>query len=91
MNIDWFANDMGFTTCGLDGNIYFYDLYNPELPSIRNNSKDRIYGRNVQLSSVVNLPGHPYEYIAVGSDKVILTHTEKLKTIPRQTSVTDAI
>jgi cilia- and flagella-associated protein 57 len=27
MCIDWFANDMGFTTCGLDGNIYFYDLY----------------------------------------------------------------
>jgi len=27
MSIDWFPNDMGFTTCGQDGNIYFYDLY----------------------------------------------------------------
>ena len=27
MCIDWFHNDMGFTTCGVDGNIYFYNLY----------------------------------------------------------------
>lgn len=25
--IDWYENDMGFTTCGLDGNIYFFDLF----------------------------------------------------------------
>lgn len=28
MSIDWYANDMGFTTCGQDGMIYFYDLFN---------------------------------------------------------------
>ena len=27
-NINWFNNDMGFTTCGYDGNVYFYDLFN---------------------------------------------------------------
>ena len=91
MSIDWFANDMGFTTCGLDGNIYFYDLYQPQLePGKRNIPKDK-YRRNVQLSSVVNLPGHPYEFIAVGDEKIILTFTDKLKSIPRQTSVTEAV
>lgn len=24
--IDWWENDMGFTSCGQDGNVYFYDL-----------------------------------------------------------------
>jgi WD40 repeat protein len=24
--IDWFENDTGFTSCGIDGNVYFYDL-----------------------------------------------------------------
>jgi len=27
MSIDWFTNDMGFTTAGGDPNIFFYDLY----------------------------------------------------------------
>ena len=27
MSIDWFSNDMGFTTCGSDGFIYFFDHY----------------------------------------------------------------
>jgi WD40 repeat protein len=26
-SIDWYENDMGFSTCGVDGNIYFFDLF----------------------------------------------------------------
>ena len=36
MGIDWFANDMGFTTCAQDGSIYFYDLYTCESIGMRN-------------------------------------------------------
>lgn len=25
-SIEWFEDDMGFTSCGQDGNVYFYDL-----------------------------------------------------------------
>ena len=85
MSIDWFANDMGFTTCGQDGNIYFYDLYNSTDIGSRNNAKD--YTRTkVKFSCVVNLPNRPYEFIAVGSEKLIYTETEALKFIPRPTN-----
>jgi len=34
----------------------------------------------------VNLPNRPYEFIAVGSEKLIYTETEALKFIPRPTN-----
>jgi len=33
----------------------------------------------------------PYEFLAVGNEKVIYTASDNLKSIPRQTSVTDAV
>jgi WD40 repeat protein len=24
--IDWYEDDMGFVSCGMDGNAFFYDL-----------------------------------------------------------------
>jgi len=84
MSIDWFQNDMGFTTCGLDGNVYFYDLYyvGQEIGE-RNRTKDA-NRREVKFTSVVNLPGKPYEFLAVGSnEKSIFTTTESLKAVPR--------
>ena len=81
MAIDWFANDMGFTTCG-ETNIYFYDLYNSIEIGERNRPKDRVR-REVKFSSVVNLPGKDYNFIAVGNEKIIYTETNELKTIPR--------
>ena len=86
MSIDWYGNDMGFTTCGQDGNIYFYDLYTngPDVGD-RNRTKDKTV-RDVKFSSVVNLPGHPYEFLAVGSEKTIYTEMEPLKVVPRPTS-----
>ena len=59
MSIDWYANDMGFTTCGQDGNIYFYDLYTSQ--DIGERNRDNEYNRReVKFSSVVNLPGREY-------------------------------
>ena len=84
--IDWFANDMGFTTCGQDGNIYFYDLYNPIPPAGSRNQPHDVNRRDVKFSSVVNRPGKPYEFIAVGSEKTIFTTSEEIKALPRPTS-----
>ncbi len=83
MGIDWFSNDMGFTTCGQDGNIYFYDLYSGLETHERNRDKDQTR-REAKFTSVVNLPGKPYQFIAVSNEKVIYTETESLKVIPRQ-------
>jgi len=85
MSIDWFPNDMGFTTCGQDGNIYFYDLYSATEVGERNRGKDQ-NRREVKFTSVVNLPGKSYEFLAVGSEKIIYTESESLKVIPRSTN-----
>ena len=73
-SIDWFPNDMGFTTAGQDGNIYFYDLFSDKEIGSRNTDYDCPHGK-VKFTSVVNLPGKPYEFIAVGAEKVIETKT----------------
>ena len=85
MSIDWFQNDMGFATCGLDGNIYFYDLYSAAGDGERNRAHEASR-REVKFTSVVNLPGKQYEFLAVGSEKTIFTMSEQLKMIPRPTS-----
>ena len=85
MSIDWFANDMGFTTCGQDGNIYFYDLYSGQDVGERNRTMDQ-NRRDVKFSSVVNLPGKPYQFLAVGNEKTIYTESETLKLMPRPTN-----
>ena len=54
MGIDWFNNDMGFTTCAHDGNIYFYELRGGEAE--RKRSYEANF-RDVKFSSVVNLLG----------------------------------
>jgi len=86
MCIDWFQNDMGFTTCGQDGSIYFYDLFTENHTEARNRDKEITRRSGVKFSSVVNLPGKPYELLAVGSEKIIFTTTENLKAIPRTSS-----
>jgi len=37
----------------------------------------------MKFTSVVNLPGKQYEFVAVGSEKFMFTQTENLKAIPR--------
>ena len=61
---------MGFATCGQDGNIYFYDLYTSQDIGERNRDRDK-GRREVKLSSVVNLPGRDYQFIAVCNEKII--------------------
>ena len=61
---------MGFSSCGLDGNVYFYDLITQKETGQRLSDKD-FNQKGVLLTSVVNIPGKPYEVYAVGSDKQI--------------------
>ena len=68
--IDWFENDTGFTSCGIDGNVYYYDLIVQKETLQRLNEKD-FNQRAVSFTSVVNLPGRPFESFVVGNDKKI--------------------
>lgn len=68
--IDWWENDMGFTSCGLDGNVYFYDLIFQKESGQRLSEKD-FNQKSVFLTSVVNISGKPFEMFAVGNDKKI--------------------
>lgn len=75
--IDWFENDLGFTTCCLGGNIYFYDLhqYYKDLKKMGSRNTDKDYTKKeVKFTSVVNIPGKPYEILAVGSDRMITSN-----------------
>lgn len=69
-SIDWFENDTGFTSCGIDGNVYFYDLIVQKENSQRLNDKD-FNQKNINFTSVVNIPGKPFEMYAVGNDRKI--------------------
>ena len=71
-SIDWFADDLGFTSCGLDGNVYFYDLYQTggnekKDPGKRNDQRDFVK-KEVKFTGLCNVPGRQYEMFAVGSD-----------------------
>ena len=85
-SIDWFENDLGFTTCGQDGNIYFYDdLYQiGEKSGLRNMNMDK-NRKDVRFSCVVNIPGKPYQFLAVGNEQTIYTECEQIKVPPRPT------
>jgi hypothetical protein len=87
-SIDWYENDMGFTTCGVDGNIYFFDLFvHTQEGKGRNTDMDYIapdkgtrYNMVQTLPPIgtgMNMPAdkikeRPYECIAVGTDKKII-------------------
>jgi len=38
--IDWYEDDMGFTSCGMDGFCFFYDLQLLKETANRNSEKD---------------------------------------------------
>jgi len=54
----------------LTGNVYFYELYGSNGLGKRNNERDFMQ-KEVKLTSVVNVPGQPYEMYTVGSDRRI--------------------
>lgn len=86
MSIAWFDNDMGFASCGQDGNIYFFDLYQPGEPGKRNLAEDSRNQRDVKFTSVANLPNRPYQFLAVGSEKCLYTECKDMMYIPRATN-----
>jgi hypothetical protein len=66
---------MGFTTCGHDGNVYFYDLFvHTGEKNKRNGDMDyQASEKGTKYSQIVNLPNSPnYECIAVGNDKKLV-------------------
>ena len=38
--IDWYEDDMGFSSCGMDGNVYFFDLMMQKEQNSRVSDKD---------------------------------------------------
>lgn len=77
--IDWFENDMGFTSCGLDGSIYFYDLYAYDRDAGKRNQEKDFGKKETKFTSLVNLPGKNYEVYAVGSDGAITSNVQQKK------------
>ena len=61
---------MGFSSCGMDGSVYFFELLPTKEGTYRQTEKD-ITLKNVVLSSLVNIPGKHYETFVVGNDKKI--------------------
>ena len=69
--IDWFENDDGFTSCGIDGNAYFYDMVKlREDNGVRNSDHD-FNQKGVQFTGLCNIPNKRYEVLLVGNDKKI--------------------
>jgi WD40 repeat protein len=70
--IDWFENDMCFTSCGLDGNIFYFDLLTLKEANNGQRVNDKDFTqKGVLFTSVVNIPGKPFEVYAVGNDRKI--------------------
>lgn len=73
-SIDWFEDDMGFASCGMDGNCYFYDLTMQKETQTRNSERD-FNQKGVIFTGLCNIPnqpsGQPYNALVVGNDKHI--------------------
>ena len=69
--VDWFEDDMGFASCGVDGNAYFYDLVKLREDGGTRNSDHDFNQKGVQFTGLCNIPGKKYEILLVGSDKKI--------------------
>lgn len=59
--IDWFENDMGFASCGMDGNIYFFDLYTHLKEASKRNTERDFNKRDVKFTCCVNIPSKAAE------------------------------
>lgn len=66
--IDWFDDDMGFASTGMNGEVYLWDFVNLKDGS---NRIDEFTKRNVAMTSVVNIPGRYCEAYCCGSDAKI--------------------
>jgi len=69
-SINWFEDDMGFVSAGQGGDVFFWDLMNATDGSTKLHDKD-FTQKNVQMTSVVAIPGKQHEVFCVGNDKKI--------------------
>lgn len=72
-SIAWFDNDMGFASTGVDGNIYFYDLYG-SVKDMQKRNDEIDYGvKEAKMTCLSTIPGSStnYDVLAVGSDRMI--------------------
>jgi len=70
-SIAWFDNDMGFASTGVDGNIYFYDLYG-SVKDLQKRNDEFDYGvKEVKMQCLSTIPGSStnYDVLAVGNDR----------------------
>jgi len=74
--IDWYADDMGFTSCGMDGNVFFYDLALQKETQTRNSERD-FNQKGVVFTGLANTPGAIYDAIVVGNDRHIYSTSLK--------------
>lgn len=79
--IDWFEDDMGFTSTALDGFVFFYDLQAWKETTQRNSDKDPTFKRpNNQtftgFTDIVNIPGSNYDALVVGGSQMIYRTSE---------------
>lgn len=73
---DWFENDLTLTACCEGGNIYFYDLHQHHKESGKRNTDYDYTNQKVKFTSVVNVPGRPYEVLAAGNDRTITSNAK---------------
>lgn len=71
LGIDWYEDDMGFTSCALDGNVFFYDLQLQKEMNTRNNAHDKKSNTLAGFRDVANIPGCPYDALVVGGSNNI--------------------
>jgi WD40 repeat protein len=69
-SIEWYENDMGFTSCGMDGNVFFYDLQKQKEEMTRNSEKD-FTQKGVTFTGLTNIPGCEHNALVVGNDRHI--------------------
>lgn len=81
--IDWFEDDMGFTTVGMDGGCYYHDLQEFKQTGGRVQDKDfNIKTHSTTFTGfndVANIPGYPYDSICVGGSNFIYRSSDDSK------------
>lgn len=69
--IEWYDDDMGFTSCGMDGNLFFYDLQLQRETGMRNFDRDFLTQKGVYFTGLANVPGQLYSAVVVAKDNKI--------------------
>lgn len=69
-SIEWNEDDLGYVSCGADGNVYFYDLIQLKKdPTITRVGEKDFNVKQVQFTHLINIPGKYCEAYVVGNDR----------------------